>query len=280
MEEINKQAIRAALVLSLVITAVALCFYFSDPAHKLGRQVAVVKESETDDIEKKTDNANADTIKSTTGFTKPAEKPAEEKPASSADGWKTYAGSQGISFDYPEQVSGTDCSGKSGVAVPLKAFEDSATGTVYLTAGCSDTLEAVRKKSVQVSAAQDNYRQEKIAGAWSISVASIKNESELDSFINKHYGTGGCEAGERQLVSGKDDVYAVTIYGKDWENPGDRLTDSKTCKVDYAYKILYAPDKSKAVSVVLGQGCTFTPADKLADCYELEDKMIASIRFD
>ncbi len=280
MDDTNKQAIGIALVLSLVITAVALYFYFSDPTNKIGRQTAVVKESDTDDTEEETDDKNDDAIESTSEGTTGFIKPTEGTSTPAKNGWMSYTSSQGISFDYPEKVSGTDCSGKTGVAVPLKAFEDSGNDSIYLTADCSDTLESLRKDTLGVSAAKDGYKQEKVAGEWNIVLAPIKNEDDLDAFIGKHYGTGGCEAGERQLIKGQDDIYIVTIDGKDWANPGDRISISKTCKVDYAYKILYAPKKGKAVSVILGQGCTFKSVDDQEDCYEMEDKIIASMTFD
>jgi|GEM_PF-2320013 hypothetical protein len=277
MDETNKQAIFAALVISLLVTGVALYFYFSNPKNKPVRQTnTIVEKSSSDTIKSKKEteeeNNAEEEEEEETDDTAP-EKSKEE------NSWMNYNSFQGISFGYPRESLGTDCAGEKNTAVPVKILEDKENGYVYLTTGCSDTLETLRKKTAKASSVKNNYKQEKAADVWSIAISTVKNDSELNAFIDKHYGTGGCEVGKMELLEGRNGIYKVTIRGKDWINPGDRITTSQTCKVDYAYKILYAPKKSKALSIILGQGCTFLPIGG-EDCYETENKIIDSIKFD
>lgn len=265
MDNTNKIALGTALLLSLVFTGIGLYYYYSHPGLFNTQPVVTIQESDT--VEE--DNKNETSTETSDG----------NNPTPTAEGWINYTSSQGISFDYPSKTIGTDCDGKDNVPVPIKAFEDAENSYVYLTVSCEDTLETLRTKTVQASTGNNDYKQEKILDTWSIATAQVKDEQELSAFIKKHYGTGGCSMGTKKLTERQSDVYEVTVTGKDWKTPTDGFNTSRSCKVDYAYKILYAPGKNKVTSVVLGQDCTFNRTNNIEDCYEEEDKIINSLIF-
>ncbi|MDD3006088.1 MAG: hypothetical protein PHX30_00685 [Candidatus Pacebacteria bacterium] len=264
MNDTNKIALGTALILSLAISCVGLYLYYSNPGLFISQPVVTIEESDIENDKESKTSIEAD---------------SESSSVAKAEGWINYNSSQGISFDYPKETMGTDCDGKDSVPVPVKTFEDPENGYVYLTVNCEDTLDTLQKKTAQVSTGNSSYKQEKILGTWIIATAEVKNEQELSAFIKKHYGTGGCSMGEKKLTNRQNDVYEVTITGKDWNTPTDGFSASRSCKVDYAYKIFYAPEKNEVVSVVLGQDCTFNRTDSIEDCYEEEDRIINSITF-
>ena len=167
--------------------------------------------------------------------------------------WVNYSSPQGVSFKYPKEVFGFGCDGKNGLT-PVRVLEDPQNGYIYIADNCSDTLESLQNETKQLSAGNQGYKQEKTYYGWGIAVKDAKNDNEINSFISSHYGTGSCEAGERKLLDRQDWVYDITINGKDWNTAPDMQSG---CTVNYSYKVLFASDKNKALSVVLGQECTF-----------------------
>lgn len=255
MDDSNKIAIGISLMLSLLISTVWLYFYLPT----LNTPAIVV---EADPLQK------SETTTPTT----------ETASSESKDGWIDYTSPQGFSLSYPKLTMGAGCNGEASTSIPIRVIEDTENHYTYLTISCSDTLETLRAKTKQLSTVTD-YKQEKLPSTWSIIEKDIRNESDLDTFIKEHYGTGGCTVGERKLTTRQDGVYEITINGADWKNPSDGFYASTSCKVDYAYKIFYSPQKGKAVSLVLGQDCTFGQTASPEDCYEEEDKILDSIKF-
>jgi len=256
MDDSNKLAIGIALILSLLISTVWLYFYLPTTLNT----PAIV--------------AEADPLQESQ-----TTKPTIETPSSeSKDGWISYTSPQGFSLSYPKVTMGAGCSGEASTSVPIRLIEDAENHYTYLTISCSDTLETLREKTRQASAIKD-YKQEKIPSAWSIAQKDIRNENDLDTFIKEHYGTGGCVVGERKLTTRQDGVYEVTINGTDWKNPSDGFYTSTSCRIDYAYKLFYSPQKGRAISLVLGQDCTFGKTSSPEDCYEEEDRILDSIKF-
>lgn len=263
MDDINKLAVRTALLLSLSITAVGLYFYYPT----LERTVVPPTTTNVVVEDSNTQGGTGNGTNSTASSVAPAE------------GWINYTSPQGISFYYPKETLGTDCNGKANALVPIRTFEDPENKYLYLTINCTDTLETLRTKTKQALIGNGNYKQDKLPDTWSIATKAVKTDDELNAFISEHYGTGGCIAGTKKPTGKQDGVYEITVSGKDWKNPTDGFSASQSCKVDYAYKIFYAPAKNKVVSLVLGQDCTFNRSDKLEDCYGEEDKIVGSIIF-
>ena len=110
---------------------------------------------------------------------------------------------------------------------------------------------------------------------WAILIRSIKDEGELDKFIKEIYGSG-CSAGNKQPWEQQDGVYEISVSAD-----GTTLGDT-TCPIDWMnrIKVLYAPEKNKLMSVILGQECTFStnPYSKPYQCYD--EEMINSFRFE
>jgi hypothetical protein len=186
MDDTNKVALGTALILSLAISCVGLYFYYYNPGLFSTQPVVTIEESDIrNDEESEISTETSD------------ETDSGPSSIAKAEGWINYNSSQGISFDYPKETMGTDCYGKDSVSVPVKTFEDPDNGYVYLTVNCGETLEALQKKTAQVSTGNSSYKQEKILGTWIIATEEVKNEQELSAFIKKHYGTGGCLMGER-----------------------------------------------------------------------------------
>lgn len=208
-------------------------------------------------------------------------------PAESAWGrlWSYYTSPQGFSFRYPKEANldGTSLSA-------IKVFEDPETDDVFIAPEHylswpenrdSDlvTLETIQEEMKSYStAAEIPYH---VAGGWRISAADVKNEAELKDFVKAEYGQG-CGNIEESAMYGTS---AEQGFMKLFQVKGTGMEGD--CPMNFAYRILYAPNRQKAISLVLGQECTFLadlPQGKNdylgieQDCY---DEFIAdSIRFD
>ncbi len=213
--------------------------------------------------------------------------------------WKTYTSAElGFSIKYPEMVYGLyKCSNDKPFWVPLKVFEDKENGIVYITQEYyyddwnSETqinTGICEKITYYLGLLQNEWREnvswddsyflqaEKTYLGWGILVKNIKNETELNKFINDNYGSD-CFISDK-LSWKKSGIYEINIGGKYNEegiNP--------KCPLHYAYKVLYAPKKNKLVSIKLGQECTFaTITDPKRPswsykCYE--EEMLDSFEF-
>ena len=182
-----------------------------------------------------------------------------------ASGWKEYASPQGISFRYPRTVS---------TGETVRVLEDPEQGVVYLTYDDQATLATLR---AETTLAEDgNVLGGKTFYTWKFVIGDAADDSELGAFIRKDFGEK-CEYGEKHLAT-EDEDFAWTQEGTysvrlgEWKdtqgNPAD--LGSALCPTNFAYEILYSPEKGKVVSVNLGQEPTF---------WEDETEMINSIRF-
>ncbi|MBU4368506.1 hypothetical protein KJ575_02210 [Patescibacteria group bacterium] len=195
--------------------------------------------------------------------------------------WETYTNTElGFSIKYPQMVYGTyGCSPNKPFYVPLKAFEDNINGIVYITEEYYyDDWD--RESQTKTGPCEKNFYsieslQETPVSGWRILIEDIKSESELNKFVKGNYGKG-CFVGEKELWK-QEGVYEIRIEGEDW-GPETNL-GTTTCPLNYTYKVLYAPEKNKVMSVDLGQECDFgTDHDsENYKCYDYE--MIDSFRF-
>ncbi|MDD3191092.1 MAG: hypothetical protein PHI66_05415 [Candidatus Pacebacteria bacterium] len=188
--------------------------------------------------------------------------------------WADYISLQGIYFKYPKEAIGVGCGGEKNVLTPVRVIEDVENGYIYLTVECSASLESLRDETRQVSIIRDGYKQEKFFYGWNIAIESVLDDDDMEDFINKHYGSGSCEAGEKKLVERREGMWDVNVTGKDW---GGALDMESDCVVNYSYKIFSRPEKNRALSVVLGQECTFAGDMEMLDCYD--DDIVGSILF-
>ena len=218
--------------------------------------------------------------------------PPEEK-------WETYTNSElGFSIKYPEMVYGIyRCSPKKPFWVPLKVFEDNENGIVYITeeycyeekydreldkyiGPCEkiiNSLESLKSQRETVMNVNDKVSLNCNPFLTKVFIIkNIKNDAELNEFIKDNYGKG-CFAGNKKLWK-QSGVYEIKVKGEDW-GPKTNLGNT-TCPCNYTYKILYAPEKNKLMSVNLGQECQFGTDHNSEDykCYDYA--MINSFQFE
>lgn len=245
---------------------------------------------------------------------KPQEKPTPAPiPTPPEEKWETYSSIElGFSIKYPEMVYGTnDCIDRGSTEkefyVPMRVFEDNKDSVFYITpeycyhadrkwdpVNLTTQVGLCEKITYSLELLQNEWRSNVVLGGnkpfslqgkktflgWGILIENIKNESELNKFIKNNYGPG-CFV-EKKEPWKQDGVYEIEIKGEDWDNgttPGDT-----SCPWSVAYKILYAPQKNKIISINLGQECTFaiiTDPNRPSWSYECYDeKMIDSLRFE
>ncbi len=221
--------------------------------------------------------------------------PPEEK-------WKKYTSTElGFSIEYPEMVYGVyKCSPQKPFYVPLKVFEDEKNGTVYITqeyyysdwnSELQNNTGHCKKIIYSLELLQSEWRTSALWGenkpfsllsektflGWGILISNIKNDVELNKFIKDNYGPG-CFAQNKKLWK-QNRIYEIEIESEDRDKETDLGTT--TCPINYAYKILYAPEKNKIMSIKLGQECTFGTryiSEELYKCYD--DEMINSFQFE
>ena len=219
-------------------------------------------------------------------------------PTPSEKKWKTYTNSKlGFSIKYPEMVYGVyKCSPQKPFYVPLKVFEDNENGIAYITeeyyysdwdnelqnnnGPCEkiiNSLEYLKSQRETIIDINDKVSLNYNPFLTKVFIIkNIKNDSELNKFIKDNYGSG-CFAQNKKPWK-QNGVYEVEIESKDRNEETDLGTT--TCPINYTYKILYAPEKNKLVSVNLGQECGFgTNYDsENYKCYDNE--MINSFKFE
>ena len=216
--------------------------------------------------------------------------PLEEK-------WRKYTSTElGFSIEYPEMVYGIyKCSPQKPFYVPLKIFEDEKNGTVYITqeyyysnwdnelqnnnGPCKKIINSLEYLNSQREIIIDINDKASLNYNPFLTrvfvVKNIKNDTELDKFIKDNYGPG-CFVETKELWEQKG-VYEIKIKGEDWDKGAD--LGITTCPWNYIYKILYAPEKNKLMSVNLGQECGFgiNYDSENYKCYDNE--MINSFKF-
>jgi len=216
--------------------------------------------------------------------------PLEEK-------WKTYVSSElGFSIKYPGMIYGVyRCSPQKPFYVPLKVFEDNENGIVYITeeyyydnwdselqnntGQCKKIINSIESLNEQRTIIVDIN--DKVSLNYNpfltrvFVIKNVKNDAELNKFIKDNYGSG-CFVEKKEPWEQKG-VYEIKIKGEDWGKGAD--LGMTTCPWNYVYKILYAPEKNKLMSVNLGQECGFTTdLTKNYKCYD--DEIIASFKFE
>lgn len=216
---------------------------------------------------------------------------------SSEEIWKDYNSTElSFSIKIPKIVYGVDrCFSNRTIWVPVKVFEDKENGIAYITQeyyydnwdsklqnhteSCKkiirtiDSLKEEREVVVQINDKVQTNANPFLT--WVIIIKDINNDAELNKFIKDTYGFG-CFI-EKKEPWKQEGVYEIKIKGEDWDEGTD--LGNTTCPFNYTYKILYAPEKNKIMSVNLGQECGFTtdPNFKLYKCYD--EEMIDSFEF-
>jgi len=199
--------------------------------------------------------------------------------------WETFESNDlGFSIKYPQMIynEAYSCSPKEPRYVPLKVFEDKENGIAYITAEFyydaphnSDELEPCEKIAVTLESLRAG------GGFYprAVKARHISNDTDLNKFIKDNYFSR-CSLESKELWKQQDGVYEIKLNGFKDANGNDTDLGSSVCPVNYEYKILYSPEKNKAMSINLGQECGFG-TDPNAESYKCYDEeMIDSFRFE
>lgn len=205
--------------------------------------------------------------------------------------WNKYINSQlGFSMRIPKEVDVLfTCLSEKIFQVPVKVFEDIENGIVYISAEYYyetewdselETFTGLCEKvvySLESIRSESEKRENKPFLGWTVLIRTVKNKDDLDKFIKEYYGSGCFAIGK--IPWKQEGVYEISIRGENWARKGVDL-ENATCPLNYQYKVLYAPEKNKIMSINLGQECTFgtNPYSKSYRCYD--EEMTSGFRFE
>jgi len=190
--------------------------------------------------------------------------------------WIDYKGTDGISFKYPKFITGLGCSSKSETFfVPTKIFEDAGGQRIYIVPEyyySDDETQTCRKHIASLDSLQKEGSHKPSQG-WSITVNDIE-KSDVDIMIKSIYGAG-CEM-ESETAWIKDGINEIKLNSYKDAQGNPTSLDRTVCPTNYVYKILYSEEKKLAVSVILGQECTFW-GDGYNKCFD--EQIVESLDF-
>ena len=198
--------------------------------------------------------------------------------------WNKYTNHKlGFSINIPKNVTGVNrCESFNKFLVPVKVFEDEI-GIVYISheyyydAEWDNELGKFTGPCEKITYSLESLRNEgEPFLGWAIMVKTVENNSDLNNFIKERFGSAcSLDIKNPSKEHGKG-YYDVKAKSGGMES---------NCPLNYAYKILYVPEKNKAMAVVLDQECTFFIKNPNSEselyydeCYDLD--MIASFKFE
>jgi hypothetical protein len=166
--------------------------------------------------------------------------------------------------------------------VPVAVFEDGQ--TTYIAGAYYHELSGVTKKTSaeggtrasfsECQAVDNNLEllrdpENHYQTRWKIVAEQVRNDAELEAFIQSRYGSG-CRLGEKR-ASSQDGVYDVGIEGD-----GKDLSETQ-CPLNYRTVVKYYPEGDKVIAWDLGQAVTFAATLDYAVTHDQE--MVESFRF-
>lgn len=201
--------------------------------------------------------------------------------------WINYSNDElGFSIKIPPESYGMyRCSPRKAISVPVRIYEDIANNTVYIAeeyyydareGDCEKTMQSVESfRKAEEESKTNGYFNPKPRLGWKIVVNNISNESDLLSYVKDNFGID-CIIENKTLKENGN--YEISLTGSGEREEGDPWWGS--CYLNFAYKIIYSPEKQKVMSVVLGQEGTFqsNPEDPATYQY-YEDEMLKSFKF-
>ncbi|MSR86872.1 hypothetical protein EXS70_01730 [Candidatus Peribacteria bacterium] len=106
---------------------------------------------------------------------------------------------------------------------------------------------------------------------WELVSKTIRNDTELESFIKERYGKD-CVSGQKAMTA-QEGTFDVKISGfTPFDDPdGD-------CVVNYATVIRYSPSRQQVISWHMGQDVSFV-SGKYPNWYVYDDDVVKSFRF-
>jgi len=202
-------------------------------------------------------------------------------------------GQLGFSIKIPTEVPTLyRCPNKQTGNTPIDVFEDNQNGYIYISpkyyydANWSQADQKYIGDCSKITYSLESLKEEEKANnlttlasypflGWKIIINNLKDEGELAGYIKQNFGQT-CTIESKELQENGN--YAITFKGRKIVKDGQGLMD-ETCYNNFAYKIIYSPEKHKLMSVILGQECTFgtDPSSPTYKCYD--DEMIKSFKF-
>jgi len=219
--------------------------------------------------------------------------------------WNKYINYRlGFSMKIPKTMPGLNRCGDPGgteidFSVPIKAFDDNENNAVYISQEYYYDAEWDSEQEKEIGPCEkityslgslraDLEPNSAYAVApkpflgWAIFVKNINSDTELNKFVKEVFCSkcNDCYVVSKKPWTRNQDYYEVLIEGGGMED--------SNCPLNYAYKVIYAPEKHKAMAVSFGQECSFynkecTPTGQGCPlppdykCYD--EEMINSFKF-
>lgn len=155
--------------------------------------------------------------------------------------WQIYRSDQfGFEIKYPKEALGFGGDCNFDTMVPIKVFEYE--DGVYIS--YEYIFKKIDGECKKIDNSLDMLQDEP---SWNIVVRNVKDDDELDNFINDYYSNqGDCRLGEKKMTS-QEGVYSVYTY---WDG---RDLGTSDCYINYVSIIKYFPEKCIVVAWDDGQ---------------------------
>ncbi|MDD3190668.1 MAG: hypothetical protein PHI66_03180, partial [Candidatus Pacebacteria bacterium] len=194
--------------------------------------------------------------------------------------WVDYTSQNGVSFKYPKYITGIDSCGAGRVFfVPTKIFEYDEVIYImpeyYYNFKGEPTEETICEKYFTSDMIDKIKQDRKPLRGWRIDIRSIKDkENDINSLIKDIYDYGCKMESETSWIKDGISTIKMNVY-KDTDGNPTSLGET-ICPMNGVYKILYSEENKLAVSVILGQECTFW-GDGQNMCFD--EKIVESMDF-
>ncbi|MFZ2390567.1 MAG: hypothetical protein WAW15_01995 [Minisyncoccales bacterium] len=217
---------------------------------------------------------------------------AKVKKVVDTSNWNEYINTQlRFSMKIPLEVPTLyRCDENQGGSTPLKVFEDNQSGAIYISqeyyydANWSQPEQRFIGECDKITYSLESLKKEEegysLAGrsshpflGWKIIINNPKDDNEIIKYVKENFGSG-CIISDRTLQ--KDSNYKISLAPEEEGKDGEAWWGS--CALNFAYTILYSPEKQKMLSLILGQECTFQSFPDMSQCYD--DKIVESFKFE
>jgi hypothetical protein len=186
----------------------------------------------------------------------------------------------------PESYGAYRCYPRKTIFVPVKVFEDNINNAVYIAEEYyyeadnygSDNEGECKKiiQSLESLRENEKVKARKPFLGWKIVINNIEDDNDIISFIKDNFGST-CTISFKDLQT--DGSYRIIIKGRDLTENEQSIMD-ESCFTNFAYRIIYSPEKEKMMSVALGQEGTFQTNPEEPSTYQYyEDEMLKSFEF-
>lgn len=187
--------------------------------------------------------------------------------------WVNYESKYGLSFRYPKFIAGKGCNSESkNFFVPTKVFEDTDNQEIYIVPEYYyDENEAQTCKKYITSLDSLQKESHKPFLGWNVSIRNVEKNDDINALIKDIYGSGCEMKSENPWI--RDEISEIKLNSYEDAKGNPTSLDQTVCPTNYSYEILYSEKQKRAVSVILGQECTFF-GDSQNNC--LDEQLINS----